>query len=489
MSDTEDSDDGKKAAAANTKNDADENDEQLPALFWDTMPDDPESHPDFAALQALAEESTPEERAENFKTQGNNKVKVGLQAKNRHLLRDAVDFYGKGIAVRSTDPLINAALLSNRAHVQILLGNWRHALRDAEAAARLRPDDPKARHRAARAALELDELGRAAALLRGVGVGVERGEGDEEEEEEEEKEEGPKTNNANKKRSPLPPPLDLSSSDPSTRAEFEALARRLVTRRSALRRERERERLARERAMKPALELARAVLERGLALAAPAVNRVGSKSARPRLCPQTSQLRWPVVFMYPEAPHAPDVIEDAGEDDLLADHLDVVSFFSFFAGFFFRVFFLRSGRRRRGNEKLTNPPPPPPLPRRCSRTTPPHSSGRPPTVGKSATRARPSSSTTFRARGGRWWRQGPRPRRKRPPSRTRCTGGGRTTRTTTLERARPRAKGGMARRARTKMSGPRSWRCARRRAAAEKRARPGRRGKSRRALFGSTPSA
>jgi hypothetical protein len=39
----------------------------LPALFWDSIPDGAEEHPDYVALQALAEESTPEERAENFK--------------------------------------------------------------------------------------------------------------------------------------------------------------------------------------------------------------------------------------------------------------------------------------------------------------------------------------------------------------------------------------------------------------------------------------
>jgi hypothetical protein len=39
----------------------------LPALFWDEMPERPEDHPDYAGLQALADECTPEERAETFK--------------------------------------------------------------------------------------------------------------------------------------------------------------------------------------------------------------------------------------------------------------------------------------------------------------------------------------------------------------------------------------------------------------------------------------
>lgn len=40
--------------------------EELPALFWDELPDDP-NNPDVAAIKAIIEESTPEERAESFK--------------------------------------------------------------------------------------------------------------------------------------------------------------------------------------------------------------------------------------------------------------------------------------------------------------------------------------------------------------------------------------------------------------------------------------
>jgi len=373
----------------------------LPALFWDAMPDDAEAHPDFLALQALAEESTPAERAENFKVQGNDKVKLGLAAKNRHVLREAVDLYGKGAALRCGDADVNGALLSNRAHVQLLLGNWRHALRDAEAAAALRPADAKARHRACRAALELGELARAAALLRGCGLEVARGAAADGEEEQGEEDDGgavapaaaasapaapaapaaaagagggggraggaaaaaaAKTDSEEKKtkqaKTPPPPPPavaplallpPLPPLDAAARADFEALARRLLDRRVVLARERARDRAARERALRPARELARALLGRGVRMAAPAVNRVGSKSARPRLCPETSALRWPVVFMYPEAPHAPDVVEDAGEDDLIADHLDVVSLV-------FSAFCFLSRRAERQRVACVRPP-------------------------------------------------------------------------------------------------------------------------------------
>lgn len=46
----------------------------LPALFWDHMPENPEEHPDFLAMQALAEESSPEERADNFKVRARQRA-------------------------------------------------------------------------------------------------------------------------------------------------------------------------------------------------------------------------------------------------------------------------------------------------------------------------------------------------------------------------------------------------------------------------------
>lgn len=55
-------------------------------------------------------------------TSGNNKLRVGLKAKNRLLLREAVDFYNKGLALKCSDNAINVALYNNKAHVNSLLG-------------------------------------------------------------------------------------------------------------------------------------------------------------------------------------------------------------------------------------------------------------------------------------------------------------------------------------------------------------------------------
>jgi hypothetical protein len=55
---------------------------------------------------------------------GNKKLKVGLQVKNKVLLRDAIDFYTQGLGEKCSDNALNAVLHCNRAHVQSLLGEW-----------------------------------------------------------------------------------------------------------------------------------------------------------------------------------------------------------------------------------------------------------------------------------------------------------------------------------------------------------------------------
>lgn len=43
------------------------NADNLPAAFWDEYPEHPEENVDMAAINALLEESTPDERAETYK--------------------------------------------------------------------------------------------------------------------------------------------------------------------------------------------------------------------------------------------------------------------------------------------------------------------------------------------------------------------------------------------------------------------------------------
>lgn len=250
----------------------------LPALFWDAIPDNAEEHPDYVALQALAEESSPEERAENFKTQGNNKLRIGLKSKNRLLLREAVEFYDKGLALRCGDAALNGALLNNRAHVNSLLGNWRSALRDSQAALKLDAASLKATFRGARAAVKLGEWDTAEQLL-AAGFALEPG-----------------------AEELVQVQKDL------------AVARQQHTDQLAA------QTAAREAALAPARQLAAVLALKGYRLAAPEV-KVGTK--KPRLDAQDGSVHWPVLLLYPETGQQ-DVIEDWHEDDSVADHLDVM---------------------------------------------------------------------------------------------------------------------------------------------------------------------
>ena len=70
----------------------------------------------------------------------------------------------------------------------------------------------------------------------------------------------------------------------------------------------------------PAAAVATAIAARGVRVGLPQLDRVGAR--RPALCPDTSTLLWPLVFVYPEAGGARDVVEVADEGVPLCAHLD-----------------------------------------------------------------------------------------------------------------------------------------------------------------------
>ena len=81
------------------------------------MPEDPSQNPEFAAMQELIDECTPAERAETWKKQGNDKLKVYLQNKNRFYVRDAINHYSQALALPpwEEDGPLRSILLGNRA--------------------------------------------------------------------------------------------------------------------------------------------------------------------------------------------------------------------------------------------------------------------------------------------------------------------------------------------------------------------------------------
>ena len=147
-----------------------------PSLFWTEHPDDYENHPDYVAMQAAMDELTPFEKAEDWKNQGNDKLRMGRKAvqtrMKRRFYREAVDLYTKAIDTVRSDPDTSSTCnfvgicFNNRAQVNLMLTNYRSALTDAEEAIKIDKTNRKAYFRAVKAALELKEIDIALSLGR-----------------------------------------------------------------------------------------------------------------------------------------------------------------------------------------------------------------------------------------------------------------------------------------------------------------------------------
>ncbi|CAN6476679.1 unnamed protein product [Victoria cruziana] len=102
---------------------------------------------DIDAIAALKESAAIE-----LKEQGNQYVKMG-----KKYYSDAIDGYTRAIN-QNLSGFNSSILFSNRAHVNLLLGNYRRALADAEDAISICSTNVKAYYRAAKAAFSLGLL-------------------------------------------------------------------------------------------------------------------------------------------------------------------------------------------------------------------------------------------------------------------------------------------------------------------------------------------
>lgn len=255
--------------------------EDVPALFWDEMPDNAEENPDLAAINALIDESTPEERALSFKDQGNRALKTGLEQRKKFFLRQAIEQYTEGLHLQCADAKLHSLLFSNRSHVNLLLGNFGNALLDAKDAIRFDPGNIKAYYRAAKSALNLRKYDECRKLC-AAGLEVD-------------------PDNAE---------LATIRKDADKRqTETEAAEKAEKDRQYTLR--------------APARKLADALLSRGWKIGRPQFG-VGDKKPFLDEISENSEVRWPVLLFYPEASMQNDAIEAFGEHDLISAHLDVM---------------------------------------------------------------------------------------------------------------------------------------------------------------------
>jgi tetratricopeptide (TPR) repeat protein len=108
----------------------------------------------------------PTENAENFKTQGNEHY----AAKS---WQDAIIYYTRALDEKCDNTKLNVACYTNRAAVNLELGNHRRVLTDCAAALQLDPTSTKAFLRSARACRKLEKYEDAIdACNHGLKVGV-----------------------------------------------------------------------------------------------------------------------------------------------------------------------------------------------------------------------------------------------------------------------------------------------------------------------------
>ncbi|XLR35840.1 hypothetical protein S83_063740, partial [Arachis hypogaea] len=122
--------------------------------LWMENGSEPLTEAEKADLEAIA--AIKESAAIELKEKGNEYVKKG----KKHY-SEAIDCYTRAINQKALNDSESSVLFANRAHVNLLLGNHRRALSDAQQALNLSPSNIKAIYRAVKASLSLNLLAEA----------------------------------------------------------------------------------------------------------------------------------------------------------------------------------------------------------------------------------------------------------------------------------------------------------------------------------------
>ncbi|KAJ8749087.1 hypothetical protein K2173_013694 [Erythroxylum novogranatense] len=220
---------------------------------------------DLEAIQALKESAALE-----LKEQGNQYVKMG----KKHY-SDAVDCYTRAINQKVLTNSENSVLYSNRAHVNLLLGNYRRALTDSEEALKLCANNVKALYRAAKASLSLNLLTEAKSFTK---RGLEHDPGNEE-------------------------------------------MRKLASKINSLKIEQDKHETEVSKAVAEAKTILSAIEERGFKFGKAMFREL--TGLRKPVLDKNNIFHWPVLILYAEAMSS-DFIEDFCEMDMFSAHLDMM---------------------------------------------------------------------------------------------------------------------------------------------------------------------
>ncbi|KAG6724526.1 hypothetical protein I3842_03G261700 [Carya illinoinensis] len=236
--------------------------------LWMESGSEPITESEKADLEAIA--ALKHSAALEFKEKGNQYVKMG----KKHYA-DAIDCYTRAIDQKVLSDSEHSVLFSNRAHVNLLLGNYRRALMDAEEAIKLLPTNVKALYRAAKASLSLNLLDKAKSFC----------------------ENGIELDPSNEELKKLAKQIDIQRLEHEQR---EALVSRDIA---------------------GAKDLVSAMEDRGFKIGK-AVFQELTGLRKPAL-DKNNIVHWPVLLLYAEVMSS-DFIEDFCETDMFSAHLDMM---------------------------------------------------------------------------------------------------------------------------------------------------------------------
>ncbi|KAL3818529.1 hypothetical protein ACJIZ3_004434 [Penstemon smallii] len=221
---------------------------------------------DLEAISALKESTAIE-----LKEEGNEHVKKG----KKHY-SDAIDCYTRAINQNALSDSETSIIYSNRAHVNLLIGNYRRALEDAEEAIKLCPTNIKALYRAVKSSLSLNLLDEAKSYC----------------------DKGLQTSPDNEEIKKLSKQIDMKKSEHEKR-ELEV-----------------------SKALAEAKALVSALEDRQIKIGK-AMYQELTGIKKPML-DKSNILHWPVILLYAEVMSS-DIIEDFCETDMFSVHLDMIS--------------------------------------------------------------------------------------------------------------------------------------------------------------------
>ncbi|KAK9082908.1 hypothetical protein Scep_029379 [Stephania cephalantha] len=222
--------------------------------LWMEAGSEPKTEGEKADLAAIA--AIKESAALDLKEKGNQYVKMG----KKHY-SDAIDCYTRALKQKALNDSDHSIILANRAHVNLLLGNYKHALLDAEEAIALSPINIKAHYRATKAAFGLDLLTEASFFCQ---AGLKQ--------------------------------------DPHN-GELKLIMKQIDSRQS----ERRKREIEVAKSVAAAKDLVSVIMNRGLRLGKPMYEELSGK--RKPMLDKDNVLHWPVVFLYAEVMSS-DLIED-----------------------------------------------------------------------------------------------------------------------------------------------------------------------------------